>query len=199
MNEEPSFSVNDQIEIEEYLPHWESEATSVGPAISFDGTVEQLYGYVSAKFPDQLSEIFDLDIMREPIREEEEGIDELALDKRTDFSGSQYKCKKRDAVLRRIKEGIRYLRSVRGRPQLPRNGSGRVSCSYRSGIYWYNKVSSLFYSPIVGPMPPILSELLYKIRSNGWFLDSQKAVRFLTLSVLLPMVQSFSPSVAIPA
>ncbi|KAI9367243.1 hypothetical protein BJX61DRAFT_547663 [Aspergillus egyptiacus] len=43
-----------------------------------------------------------------------------------------------DAVPDRIREGIEYLRKVKGRPSLPPHTCGRVSCSWRSAIRWCN-------------------------------------------------------------
>ncbi|KAG8424721.1 hypothetical protein J3458_001492 [Metarhizium acridum] len=54
--------------------------------------------------------------------------------------------------VRRIEEGIEYLRGLAG---VPRNGPGpetcgRVSCSYQAAIWWCNNVSFL---AVLGPPP----------------------------------------------
>ena len=50
--------------------------------------------------------------------------------------------------LKRIREGIAYLRRVRGLPTLgPGHGKcTRVSCSYESAIWWCNDVSLNFFT-----------------------------------------------------
>jgi len=65
-----------------------------------------------------------------------------------DFSASTVACKDSShpyghAIVRRIKEGIRYLRRVNGQPHHDAGPDrcGRVSCSYNSAIWWCNNVS----------------------------------------------------------
>lgn len=61
------------------------------------------------------------------------------LHKRLDVTCNNYD----QAISSRIKEGIRYLRGVNGKPSNgPGPGNcGRVSCSYNSAIWWCNDVS----------------------------------------------------------
>ncbi|KAL2848590.1 hypothetical protein BJY01DRAFT_246313 [Aspergillus pseudoustus] len=46
-----------------------------------------------------------------------------------------------------VMSGIKYLRKVKGRPHLPANSCGRVSCSWDSAIYWCNDKDHDAYIP----------------------------------------------------
>jgi hypothetical protein len=75
------------------------------------------------------------------------------LSTRANFQDAAYFCGGRwhDCDYLAILDGVRYLRQVQGRP---RNGPGpgncgRVSCSYKSAIWWCNDVSNYLTNNLV--------------------------------------------------
>ncbi|KAH6693947.1 hypothetical protein F5X68DRAFT_258737 [Plectosphaerella plurivora] len=127
---------------EVFTPEWEVEVTPGGETVVLNGTIEEVHTQLlklnptwDADFPDN-----DLDKRQTDFSDWSDG--SAALQKRTDFSNSQYNCFGRWGFVDRehIQRGINYLSRVTGRP---RNGAGpgncgRVSCSYNSAIYWCN-------------------------------------------------------------
>lgn len=123
-------------------PQWEFPTGANGPIIKFNGTVEALYAYVSNEYPSYIGSVFEPEASTEGLetREDASGF----LEKRTDFSSRPVSCEL--LVSRsRIREGIDYLRRVRGQPSMEPNRWSRVSCSYDSAISWINTVRNEFH------------------------------------------------------
>lgn len=119
----------------EYIPEWEVELYPGGPMVKARGTVEEVRAEMIKRNPD-----FETHY---PINTTVIDEEFTALDKRTDFTGSTHYCANMGpARLWRVKEGIAYLRGLKGQPTNgPGPGAcGRVSCSWNSGIWWCNNV-----------------------------------------------------------
>lgn len=115
--------------------------------VVLNGTIEQVHVQLLELNPNW-DEDFLSDVEEEPFTDNDsvtEGDAVLGLDRRTNFQGSKYNCYGRWAQIHAfvIRDGIRYLRGVKGKPNMgPGPGNcGRVSCSYSSAIYWCNDVS----------------------------------------------------------
>ncbi|KAM5343431.1 hypothetical protein ACJ41O_011968 [Fusarium nematophilum] len=118
-----------------FIPEWEVEVSPGGPTVALNGTIEEVHAELL-----KLNLSCDEDYL-EPETDEEAS----ELEKRTDCSGSKLMCFVNgytwaDSVA--IKDGIIYLRKLKGRPinGAGLNASGRVSCSYNYAIYWCNDV-----------------------------------------------------------
>ncbi|KAI8311501.1 hypothetical protein K4K61_012056 [Colletotrichum sp. SAR11_59] len=97
-----------------YVPEWEVQATPGGPTIVLNGTVEEVVDKLHEINPDY-EEFLNSTIEQS-----------AALQKRTDFSGTQVFCGNFGAAERdRFFAGIGYLRGVGGRPS---NGAGPGNC-----------------------------------------------------------------------
>jgi hypothetical protein len=79
---------------------------------------------------------------------------------------------------------VRYLRRVQGRPRNgPRPGNcGRVSCSYKSAIWWCNDVSNYLTNNLVLET----YDFLYRTRAH---------IHLVVLMILLMVLHSFWTSV----
>lgn len=134
-NVDPSLDEADFVPVE-----WEVEVSPGGDWVTLHGTVEQVVEQLR-----ELNPNWDTDY---PEVEESEvntfeavgsGQGESALEKRTDFSGSEYGCSGTLAQVAFIRGGITYLRRINGKPGMANNRCGRVSCSWGSGISWCNR------------------------------------------------------------
>lgn len=119
------------------IPSWEVSATPDGPPVILNGTVEEVHAQLL-----ELNPNFDADFaLAEPASEETVNIFNY-LDRFP--SNSPHKCFERwgfvftDALW----DGIDYLRRIGGKPTASAGPStcARVSCSYRTGIFWCNDV-----------------------------------------------------------
>ncbi|OJJ08162.1 hypothetical protein ASPVEDRAFT_143667 [Aspergillus versicolor CBS 583.65] len=105
---------------------WEVAPFPGAPPITLNGTVEQVYAKLVQMNPNYDDDFKDID----PDLERAVG-----FDKRADT----LMCEgEKTADTKHIKEGIKYLRKVKGSPHLGPWDCGRVSCSYYSGIVWCN-------------------------------------------------------------
>lgn len=122
---------------------WDVQAFPGGEILQMTGTVEKIWDQLLAINPNYVD---DWGVEDPTLPDEANADATTSLVKRTDFTGSTVKCgNKARAYFDHIARGIKYLRSVQGKP---RNGAGpgncgRVSCSNQSGIYWCNDVSLL--------------------------------------------------------
>lgn len=108
---------------------WEVAPFPGAPPITLNGTVEQVYAKLVQMNPNYDDDFKDIDPDLEPT---------VGFDKRADT----LMCEgEKTADTKHIKEGIKYLRKVKGSPHLSPWDCGRVSCSYYSGIVWCNDVS----------------------------------------------------------
>ncbi|KAI9036071.1 uncharacterized protein KD926_002447 [Aspergillus affinis] len=111
---------------------WEVETTPGGDTVILNGTVEEVYTELL-----KINPMYDGDFAAvAETNDAEKRDDSASLFKRKDVTCGKYPT----AIRRRIEEGIAHLHRVKGKP---RNGPGpgncgRVSCSYRSAIWWCN-------------------------------------------------------------
>lgn len=117
---------------------WEVEVSPGGPVQKFNGTIERVHEELVKLNPN-----WDADYALEaPAHGEKRDI----LVERANFKDSAYFCGGRwpetDSIW--IGYGIDYLRRVSGKPSNgPGPGNcGRVSCSFKSAIWWCNDVSA---------------------------------------------------------
>ncbi|KGO38353.1 hypothetical protein PEX1_068910 [Penicillium expansum] len=115
---------------------WEVETKPGGPKVILNGTVQEIYAELI-----NINPTYDLDFAAMPAQAIVDTNNETShLHKRLDVTCNNYD----QAISSRIKEGIRYLRGVNGKPSNgPGPGNcGRVSCSYNSAIWWCNDNTS---------------------------------------------------------
>ncbi|KAK3388550.1 hypothetical protein B0T20DRAFT_98089 [Sordaria brevicollis] len=111
---------------------WEVEITPGGPTMNVTGTIQDVVKRLTEVNPNYVSD-FGLD---KPIDDMDLPVQTRAWVERNIFCDVPFS----DASNEEIVKGIKYLRTVSGRPK---NGPGpdncgRVSCSYYSAIYWCN-------------------------------------------------------------
>ncbi|PHH88398.1 hypothetical protein CDD83_7595 [Cordyceps sp. RAO-2017] len=96
-----------------FVPSWEVEVHPGGPKAVLNGTVEQVYAELL-----QMNPAWDKDFARLPV----EG---PALEKRTSFRDGSLICGRpfEPASIKAIRNGISYLRQVKGRPSMPADPS----------------------------------------------------------------------------
>lgn len=128
---------------ETVIPAWKGPAFVDGPDLILDGTVEQVHDQLVALNPN-----YDSDFgFTEP---KAQGHDEAGLTKRNVFpDDAGYNCFGQWGFVftDTLWAGIDYLRGVGGQPWMgPGVGTcARVSCSYRTAIWWCNDVCARFY------------------------------------------------------
>jgi hypothetical protein len=126
---------------------WEVEpCPEAGEFIRLNGTVEKVYRELLKVNPNYEQELAAFVSKHESNNH---------LGKRTDFSTSRYFCNDRwkGASTGDVRNGIKYLRSLSGRPHLG-PGPGRcrlVSCSQNSAIIWCNDVSAASHTGMRHP------------------------------------------------
>lgn len=138
------------------IPEWEVEVTPGGELVTLYGTVEEVVAQLRELNPNWDTDFPEVDEPEESANEfevvlEEDDDDDHTTVKRTDFSGSEYGCSGIHhpvVLVERVQQGISYLRRVGGRPKIGHNVCSRVSCSYRAGIKWCNRVSHSHSSQI---------------------------------------------------
>ncbi|KAH7129346.1 hypothetical protein B0J13DRAFT_563852 [Dactylonectria estremocensis] len=141
----PEATGGSDTETEVDVPTWNIEDASDGSIVQVNGTVEQLYAELADNHPELLATAFDLNALGTlPDDDNDDGYEEedaASLSKRTDFGGSSYYCYAGNlrASRSRLKEGIKYLNAVSGKPTMGAGGCHRVSCSYNAGIRWCNQ------------------------------------------------------------
>ncbi|PHH64054.1 hypothetical protein CDD81_5047 [Ophiocordyceps australis] len=123
-----------------FVPSWEMEVTPGGPTVVVSGTIQEVHARMLELNPNWNE---DFGINTTHLSNSSGLSTELStgLEKRTDWQYRDYFCYgwKRTNV-DEVLAGIRYLRTVPGRP---RNDAGpgkcgRVSCSWWASIYWCN-------------------------------------------------------------
>lgn len=121
--------------IEEFS--WEVETTPGGSTVVLNGTVEKVLSQLREINPNYDNE-FPTVVSAEQAAEEEDTSSHLV--KRGDVVCGKFPS----AYQSDIDKGIKYLRTVPGKPQRgPGPGScGQVSCSWSSAIWWCNDVST---------------------------------------------------------
>ena len=112
----------------------EYQITPGGPSVVLDGTVQEARAQLLRLNPN-----WDSDFRR--ARE----LGSSALTKRNMWDGADVSCENRWGAVRpdAIKDGIKYLRGVEGKPSMgPGPGvCARVSCDVAAGIWWCNDAS----------------------------------------------------------
>ncbi|KAJ5747690.1 uncharacterized protein N7511_009386 [Penicillium nucicola] len=118
------------------IPEWEIEITPGGNRVILNGTIEEAHDEILKLNPKWDEEFLaDLPVEDQP----------ATLVKRTDFYGAKYVCGKwTSARYKPISNGIKYLRGIKGNPRAGPGPSNcaRVSCSYKSAIWWCNDSKS---------------------------------------------------------
>ncbi|KAL4902251.1 hypothetical protein BDW74DRAFT_181097 [Aspergillus multicolor] len=123
-----------------------------GPTVLLNGTVQEIYAELLKINPSYDGDFAETLAAAQAAAETESKTYEAAdidadadagiasLHKRLPVTCNNYD----EAITRRIREGITYLRGVSGRPSNgPGPGNcGRVSCSYNSAIWWCNDNTS---------------------------------------------------------
>ena len=132
---------------------WDVPVFPGGENATIAGTVEEVHAELIRRNPQ-----WDTDF---PLAEmADDKVAARGLEARTDFRGARTVCGPGSfgwskASTYEIRNGIRYLNGVSGRPsQGPGPGScGRVSCSWSSAIWWCNDVRALL--PLPFSLPPL--------------------------------------------
>ncbi len=110
-------------------PSWEVAPYPGAAPITLNGTVEQVYAKLLEINPNYDEDFKDSEPELEPTRSLKKRKDTLVCDG------------EHSADTTRIDQGIKYLRKVKGSPQLSPWACSRVSCSWYSAIIWCNDVS----------------------------------------------------------
>ncbi|KAI9147220.1 hypothetical protein HJFPF1_13254 [Paramyrothecium foliicola] len=162
-------------------PTWEVDVIPGQPPVVFNGTIQQVLAQLQEEYPDyaaqaleRISKYLKVDDSTTPAAAVPE-----ALTKRDHNVCWAWPWGNTD----RIREGIAYLRGVGGRPRL-RAGPGscdRVSCSYKSAIWWCNdnhfekEIGS--FSDIANAAVVIINEcqqFVYAQQYTGWYSSGQR-------------------------
>ncbi|KAL4924954.1 uncharacterized protein BDV17DRAFT_294903 [Aspergillus undulatus] len=122
---------------------WDVQAFPNGPTLTLTGTVEQVHAQLVGLNPNYDNEDFgtefesaDADPLN-PVANTALSAD--ANDRRREWHFCMPQGSMRNmAWVPRIKEGISYLRKVKGKPKLRAGACSRVSCSWESAIWWCN-------------------------------------------------------------
>ncbi|KAL4773045.1 hypothetical protein BDW60DRAFT_32823 [Aspergillus nidulans var. acristatus] len=125
---------------------WEMDTTPGGPTVLLNGTVQEIYAEllkINPSYDGDFAETLaaaQAAAETETQTETEASTGAASLHKRLPVTCNNYD----QAITRRIREGITYLRGVSGRPTHgPGPGNcGRVSCSYNSATWWCNENTS---------------------------------------------------------
>ena len=120
---------------------WEVPISPGGPVVTLNGTVQEVYAQllkINPNYGSQLGPTTDSSSAYEGNSE----LNSPEYEIKTIVCGAYY-----PALVARIEEGIKHLRSV---PGSPGNGPGpkdcgRVSCSWNAAIYWCNDVSEAIH------------------------------------------------------
>ncbi|OJJ53586.1 hypothetical protein ASPSYDRAFT_533281 [Aspergillus sydowii CBS 593.65] len=107
-------------------PSWEVAPYPGAAPITLNGTVEQVYAKLLEINPNYDEDFKDSEPELEPTRSLKKRKDTLVCDG------------EHSADTTRIDQGIKYLRKVKGSPQLSPWACSRVSCSWYSAIIWCN-------------------------------------------------------------
>ncbi|OLN91623.1 hypothetical protein CCHL11_06601 [Colletotrichum chlorophyti] len=121
-----------------FVPEWEIQLPG-GTNVSLNGTVEEIFGELSNSDP-ILTRGLSAKFADEP--REEPSFQGLKRSY-SDFSGAPIVCNTYyPGNAFRLWQGIRYLYGITGRPYSSAGPSscGRVSCSWRTAIWWCNDV-----------------------------------------------------------
>ncbi|KAK0613737.1 hypothetical protein B0T14DRAFT_569746 [Immersiella caudata] len=115
---------------------WTAQATPGGETINVNGTVQ-----------DVVAALNKIDPQYEARLRQDTSLQSRSLDESYFYKRKSYDCIRigsRGVDPGEIKDGIRYLRTVSGRPKNgPGPGNcGRISCSWASAIYWCNEDES---------------------------------------------------------
>lgn len=120
-----------------FTPEWEVQVTPGGESVLMNGTVEYVFDELTNFDP-----VYTEALMKDFTAL---GHDRLgALERREDWRTRPYIC--RDYPLARVDaawDGIRYLRTLKGKPKGSAGPSscGQISCSWSTAIWWCNDVS----------------------------------------------------------
>ncbi|PHH88399.1 hypothetical protein CDD83_7596 [Cordyceps sp. RAO-2017] len=119
---------------EVFIPQWEVEVAPGGRTTKLNGTVQQVYRELLLMNPR-----YDEDFaVRKPARS---AANATSSTQGTDWNlGSSICGRWQPTSVQHVREGIGYLRKVRGQPGSEPGPSrcGRVSCAYNSAIWWCN-------------------------------------------------------------
>ncbi|KJZ79315.1 hypothetical protein HIM_01466 [Hirsutella minnesotensis 3608] len=126
-----------------FTPEWEVEMSPKGRTIRLNGTIEEVYQELLQLNPKYEQEfVSDQEPQQEPSSSPQTPPNSTSSIQGIDWNVGSTVCggKWAPASAQRIREGIRHLRRVRGRPgsQAGPARCGRVSCSYNSAIWWCN-------------------------------------------------------------
>ncbi|WQF78840.1 hypothetical protein CDEST_03854 [Colletotrichum destructivum] len=117
-----------------FTPEWEVQVTPGGESVLMNGTIEHVFDELTNFDP-----VYTEDLMKEITAL---GHDRLgAFEQREDWRTRPYIC--RDYPLARVDaawDGIRYLRTLKGKPKGSAGPSscGQISCSWSTAIWWCN-------------------------------------------------------------
>ncbi|PFH59766.1 hypothetical protein XA68_11897 [Ophiocordyceps unilateralis] len=127
-----------------FTPEWEVELSPGGRTVTLNGTIEEVYQQVvqlNPNYEQQSSTVTTSSSQKQsstPSKVAQNASVMLAVDWNlaTSLCGGKWQA----TSVRRVREGIGYLRRVRGRPSSLAGPSrcGRVSCAYNSAIWWCN-------------------------------------------------------------
>ncbi|KAK1778640.1 hypothetical protein QBC45DRAFT_451462 [Copromyces sp. CBS 386.78] len=160
--------------IEELI--WEVETTPGGPTVNIAGTVQDVYEQLEKVNPNFVSD-FGLDdpdnstSLAAPVESRAYYIEAIHCDY------FEY------ATASAIREGIKYLNGVPGKPSNgPGPGNcGRVSCSYNSAIYWCNDNTYTKTLDAFGSISLAAQTLLDRCGSSGlWYAEVARGQIFMT-------------------
>jgi hypothetical protein len=120
-----------------FIPSWEVSATPDGPSIVLNGTVEQVHEQLI-----ELNPNYDADFAITVSGEDDTITTANYLDRFPSNSGHNCFGRWHFVFTDTLWDGINYLRRIGGQPSMSAGPGtcGRVSCSYRTAIYWCNDV-----------------------------------------------------------
>ncbi|KAK1660161.1 hypothetical protein BDP55DRAFT_732700 [Colletotrichum godetiae] len=148
------------------IPQWEVQAAPGGEKLILAGTVEQVLSELQAINPNYAQD-FGLDFE----------LPSPAVHKRSDFDGAAFACNVTKAMAdqRVIVKGAKYLRGVKGKPHHPPgpNTCARVSCSWKSAIWWCNHAQTPRDLDSFGLIADGADHIIQGCQTNGEWTNGQ--------------------------
>ncbi|KAF4780808.1 hypothetical protein HER10_EVM0002767 [Colletotrichum scovillei] len=148
------------------IPQWEVQAAPGGAKLILAGTVEQVLAELQVINPNY-AEDFDLDFE----------LPSPAVHKRNDFDSAAFACNVTKAMADQsiIVKGSKYLRGVKGKPYHPPgpNTCARVSCSWKSAIWWCNHAQNSRELDSFGVIADGTDHIIQVCKTNGEWIDGQ--------------------------
>ncbi|KAK1526597.1 hypothetical protein CPAR01_13125 [Colletotrichum paranaense] len=148
------------------VPQWEVQAAPGGAKLILSGTVEQVLAELQV-INSNYAEDFDLDFE----------LPSPAVHKRNDFDSAAFACNVTKAMADQsiIAKGSKYLRGVKGKPHHPPgpNTCARVSCSWKSAIWWCNHAQTPRELDSFGVIADGTDHIIQVCKINGEWIDGQ--------------------------